>query len=92
MRITHKMTHNGDVNRARLCPTLPSLVASRSSTGKVYLANLGEEEGSVEPRAILSGLEGEGFGLSWNRANNHIASASHDGAVCEWDVESNNNN
>jgi histone-binding protein RBBP4 len=88
MRITHRISHDGDVNRARLSPSVPSLIASRSSTGKVLLAQMNEKESSIESKAVLGGLEGEGFGLSWSKAHpNHIASASHGKVVCEWDIE-----
>ena len=64
-------------------------IASILNTGEVSLYQY-NEDGSVisDPVAKLSGLEEEGFGLSWSPNKQGLLTAATGTSICLWDVNS----
>ena len=53
------------------------IVASILNTGDVALYNISKPTADNGPYSILTGLDTEGFGLSWNNiTSNHLGAAS----------------
>ncbi|CCA70148.1 probable Chromatin assembly factor 1 subunit c [Serendipita indica DSM 11827] len=93
--ITQKINHDGEINRARYMPQNPDLIATKTTSGDVWVfdrtkhPNKPEKEGVFKPDIILSGQSKEGFGLTWNESKaGHILSSSEDSTVCYWDIQS----
>ena len=94
--------HEGNVNRARVMPQKPTLIASKSSTGKVFLFDYTKHSRNAEfdiddnrhqryecrPEATLVGHDdSQGFGLSWNpRDPGHLLSSDCGGKICLYDI------
>ncbi|KIY50489.1 WD40 repeat-like protein [Fistulina hepatica ATCC 64428] len=95
VQIIQRINHDGEVNRARYMPQNPDLIATKTVRGDVYVfdrtkhSSEPERGGVCKPDIRLVGQHGDGFGLSWNPCvSGHIASASEDMTVCQWDVNS----
>jgi len=84
--------HEGTVNRVRINPMDPSLVASMSENGKVYVFNIqralsnlekanGPEMLSLRPVFEFCGHESEGYALAW--------SPHHNGTLLTGDIRGN---
>ena len=85
--------HEGEVNKARYNPLNPQVVASKSSTGSVYVHNYihHSKEGKLLTenylRLELVGHDQEGFGLCWDHHKNGVLlSGGNDGKVLLWDL------
>jgi len=87
-----KMTHEGEVNRARVCPHNSFLIATKSPVGgSVYVYDYSKHSSSPppEPRPnhVCLGHTAEGYGLSWSPLNKlHLLSGSDDARICLWDM------
>lgn len=89
-----KINHEGEVNRARYMPQLPTLIATKSPSSDVYVFDYTkhpsqpDQDGQCKPQLRLRGHTKEGYGLSWNtNLAGHLLSASDDNTVCLWDVQ-----
>ena len=94
-----KISHEGEVNRARYMPQNHSLIATKSPSAEVLIFNhtklaaLPKEElvalsAGACPELRLRGHTKEGYGLSWSPlTSGHILSASDDQTVCYWNIE-----
>lgn len=94
-----KIPHDGDINKARLMPQNPFLIATKSSNNKVLLFDYEKHESdpgepaegrkvSCRPDMVLEGHDDEGFGLSWNPCKRGVlASCDNSGDICIWDVD-----
>eukprot|EP00020_Sapocribrum_chincoteaguense_P008511 CAMPEP_0170748348 /NCGR_PEP_ID=MMETSP0437-20130122/9805_1 /TAXON_ID=0 /ORGANISM="Sexangularia sp." /LENGTH=424 /DNA_ID=CAMNT_0011087181 /DNA_START=101 /DNA_END=1372 /DNA_ORIENTATION=- len=95
IEVVQKINHPTEVNRARYCPANPSVIATKASSGVVYLwdytkhASTPTSDGTCNPQASLTGCDADGFALSWNAlASELVASGSDDGSLCVWNVSS----
>eukprot|EP01068_Selenidium_serpulae_P012980 Selendium_serpulae@DN5907_c0_g1_i3.p1 len=91
-RVTAKLPHPGDVNRALHMPQNPFNIATKCSDGSTLLFDYSKHESFSnnqvpKPDLRLQGHKSEGFGLSWSTQNpGMLLSASYDGRICLWDV------
>ena len=90
---THRIVHEGEVNRARYMPQNPCLIATKAVSGAVYLFDYTKhpsnppKDGQFNPDLKLVGHTLEGYGLAWSPlTKGYLASASQDKTVCVWDV------
>ncbi len=87
-----KMTHLGEVNRARMCPHNPFIIATKSPVaGSVFIFDYSKHSSSPppEPRPnhTCLGHTAEGYGLDWSPLSKlHLLSGSDDARICLWDV------
>ncbi|ORZ00666.1 histone-binding protein RBBP7-like protein [Syncephalastrum racemosum] len=95
IRVTQKIAHEGEVNRARYQYENPNIIATKSVSGDVFIfdrtmhESFPKENEPCNPALRLKGHNREGFGLEWNphkQKSSHLLSADYDGVVCEWDV------
>ncbi|KAG8833952.1 Histone acetyltransferase type B subunit 2 [Serendipita sp. 399] len=92
--ITQKINHDGEVNRCRYMPQNPDLIATKTTSGNVWIfdrtkhPSKPDKEGVFKPDIVLIGQDTEGFGLEWNDSKpGHIISSSEDSTVCYWDIQ-----
>ncbi|KAG2171374.1 hypothetical protein INT43_009035 [Umbelopsis isabellina] len=98
VRITQKIPHDGEVNRARYQPIDPNVIATKTRTGDVLVfdrtkhADFPKDRNEpCSPMLRLTGHDKEGYGLAWNphaSMGNHLLSAGFDNLVCHWDIAS----
>lgn len=85
-----KYKHEGEVNRARYLPQDPSIVATASNSGTVYLYKLDGSDASEEEGSYYEKLEHHtqnGYGVSWNKAvTGSLLTGSDDATVALWDI------
>ncbi|KAL0079471.1 WD40-repeat-containing domain protein [Phycomyces blakesleeanus] len=95
VKITQKIVHDGEVNRARYQYDNPNIIATKSKTGDVYIfdrtthESFPRENERFNPALFLKGHTSEGFGLAWNphhSKKSYLLSAGFDGLVCQWDI------
>ncbi|ORX57400.1 retinoblastoma-binding protein 4 [Hesseltinella vesiculosa] len=95
IKITQKIVHEGEVNRARYQYNNPNIIATKSPSGDVYVfdrttyASFPKENEAFQPALFLKGHSKEGYGLAWNPHGshaNHLLSAGFDGLICHWDI------
>ncbi|KAI9016430.1 WD40-repeat-containing domain protein [Phycomyces nitens] len=95
VKITQKIVHDGEVNRARYQYENPNIIATKSKTGDVYVfdrtthESFPRENERFNPALFLKGHTSEGFGLAWNPHHSkasYLLSAGFDGLVCQWDI------
>ncbi|KAI8889010.1 WD40 repeat-like protein [Backusella circina FSU 941] len=90
IKITQKILHDGEVNRARYQIDNPDIIATKSRSGDVYVfdrTSAPSEE--FNPTLRLIGHDKEGYGLTWSphKGNaNHLLSAGFDSKICHWDI------
>lgn len=81
IKIVEKITHNGEINRARYCHGNTGLAAVSSANGDIDLMTMKETVGK------LVGHSSEGYGLSWNPLHHSLlASGQTDKKICIWDI------
>jgi histone-binding protein RBBP4 len=88
-KITQKIDHPGEVNKARYQPQNPDIIATLSVDGKVLIFDRTKHssvpDGTPSPQIELLGHKEEGFGLAWNpHEEGCLASGSEDRTVCLW--------
>ncbi|KAI8096544.1 WD40-repeat-containing domain protein [Halteromyces radiatus] len=95
IKITQKIVHEGEINRARYQYDNPNIIATKSRTGDVYIfdrtthESFPRENEPFRPDLILKGHDMEGYGLAWNphkSYSNHLLSAGFDKKICQWDI------
>ncbi|KAM0684603.1 Histone-binding protein rbbp4 [Mitosporidium daphniae] len=92
--ITQRILHEGEVNRARVMPQNPCLIATRTVSGPVHVWDYTKhpskpKDDVVRPDIVLSGHTREGYGLSWNpQRTGHLVTCGEDQKVMLWDVAS----
>ena len=94
-KIESQIAHQGEVNRARYMPQQYNIIATQTPSGEVHIFDYfkhptkPETSEPAKPELKLVGHKKEGYGLSWNPLKKGLLlSASHDGTVCSWDIES----
>jgi len=95
VEIKIKIMHEGEVHRARYCPSNPFLVATKSPSEEVYVFDLSKHPSfptagsSFHPQHRLQGHTEEGYGLCWSPHSSqprHLVSSGEDKLVCMWDL------
>ncbi|KAI9360258.1 WD40-repeat-containing domain protein [Pilaira anomala] len=95
IKITQKILHDGEVNRARYQIESPDIIATKSRTGDVYVFDrttfdpMPKENEKFNPTLRLTGHHKEGYGLAWSphkHNSNHLLSAGFDSKICQWDI------
>ena len=92
--ITQRILHEGEVNRARVMPQNPCLIATRAVSGSVHIWDYTKhpnkpKDNVVRPDIVLCGHTREGYGLSWNpQRTGYLATCGEDQKVMLWDVAS----
>eukprot|EP00668_Euglena_longa_P046277 GGOE01061961.1.p1 GENE.GGOE01061961.1~~GGOE01061961.1.p1 ORF type:complete len:491 (+),score=147.71 GGOE01061961.1:220-1473(+) len=88
-RFRTKLRHDREVHRARYMPQSPDMVATKSSTGAVYLFDVAKDAPSSSTtsahQVAMAGTAGEGYALAWNAQREGLL-LSGDSALCCWDV------
>ncbi|KAL0246969.1 hypothetical protein GEMRC1_008175 [Eukaryota sp. GEM-RC1] len=94
VQIKQRIPHDGEVNRARICPHQSSLIATKDPFGKVHLFDYTSYKSSPlpdekpSPMKTLHGHTQEGYGLDWSKTRKgYLTSGAYDQTVCLWDVE-----
>jgi histone-binding protein RBBP4 len=93
-KITEKIDHPGEVNKARYQPQNPDIIATLAVDGKVLIFDRTKhsslhQTGKPNPQIELVGHKEEGFGLAWNpHEEGCLASGSEDKTVLLWYVMS----
>ncbi|KAK2956270.1 putative Histone acetyltransferase type B subunit 2 [Blattamonas nauphoetae] len=89
--VTSSLTFDGDVNKILFHPKIPSTVSILSSSGVVNMMDYTPNFRPPSLTRTFHGLDGEGFGLSWNKViTNRICAASVTGMVCVWSQDQQN--
>ncbi|KAG2209105.1 hypothetical protein INT46_006269 [Mucor plumbeus] len=95
IKITQKILHDGEVNRARYQIENPDIIATKSRTGDVYVFDrttfdpMPKEGEKFNPTLRLTGHDKEGYGLAWSPhkgTSTHLISAGFDSKICQWDI------
>lgn len=89
--VVQKITHPGEVNKARYQPQNPNIIATWSPNGNVYVWDRSKHpsvpKGDVMPQATLKGHTKEGFAVEWNPfVEGQLISGGEDTTVLLWDV------
>ncbi|KJX99638.1 histone acetyltransferase type B subunit 2 like protein [Zymoseptoria brevis] len=92
--VIQKISHDGEVNKARYQPQNPNIIATFSPSGNVYVwdrtkhSSVPDASGIPKPQATLTGHKGEGFALEWNPfVEGQLLSGGEDETVCLWEVQ-----
>jgi len=88
-----RINHDREVNKARIMPKNPNVVATLSPSSKAYIFDITmhpsvPESDKICPQLILTGHSDEGFGLSWNEHDSRVLTGANDSLICLYDVES----
>ena len=87
-----KMVHDGEVNRARVCPQNNFLIATKSPSNDVLVFDYTKHssfptDNVCKPQFRCQGHEAEGYGLCWNPHQvGQLLSGSDDAKLCLWDL------
>ncbi|WPG98290.1 nucleosome remodeling complex, CAF-I subunit, protein [Acrodontium crateriforme] len=89
--IVQKITHPGEVNKARYQPQNPDIIATWAKDHNLYIWDRSKHPSvpttDIKPQAILKGHSDEGFGLEWNpHTEGQLLSGSNDSTVRVWDL------
>jgi histone-binding protein RBBP4 len=89
--IIQKITHPGEVNKARYQPQNPNIIATMATDGRVLIWDRTKHSvtpsPSQQPQIELLGHQKEGYGLNWSPLEDgHLATASEDQTVRLWDI------
>lgn len=90
--VIQKITHPGEVNKARYQPQNPNLIATWAPNSNIYLWDRTKHSSipgpEPKPQAVLQGHSKEGFALEWSPfTEGQLLSGSEDNSVCLWDVK-----
>lgn len=89
--VVQKITHPGEVNKARYQPQNPNLIATWAPNHNVYVWDRTKHpsvpQDHISPQATLKGHTKEGFALEWNPfVEGQLLSGGEDTTVCLWDL------
>ncbi|CAK3829284.1 Histone acetyltransferase type B subunit 2 [Lecanosticta acicola] len=89
--VIQKITHPGEVNKARYQPQCVNIIATWSPNKNVYVWDRSKlpsvPTGEIKPQATLKGHEKEGFALEWNpQVEGQLISGGEDTTVRLWDI------
>lgn len=89
IQVTQKITHEGEVNKARYKPQNPNIIATMGAGGNVFIFDRTMHSNTpaeiCEPQIRLVGHSEEGWGLSWSTLKDgHLLTAAED--VRLWDI------
>ena len=89
--IIQKISHPGEVNKARYQPQNPNLIATMCTDGRVLIWDKSKHSSTPtegqKADIELTGHAKEGYGVSWSpHLPGHIATASEDSTVRLWDI------
>eukprot|EP00123_Amoebidium_parasiticum_P008709 comp18973_c1_seq1/m.21274 comp18973_c1_seq1/g.21274 ORF comp18973_c1_seq1/g.21274 comp18973_c1_seq1/m.21274 type:complete len:413 (-) comp18973_c1_seq1:285-1523(-) len=89
--IYQRITHQGEINRARLMPQNQHIIATRGPHSDVCVFDYTKlplkPEDTCNPTFRLKGHEKDGYGISWNQQQmGLLASSSDDMTVCVWNI------
>ena len=90
-----KMTHDGEVNRARINPQNTFQIATKSPLAHVYVFDYSKHSSlktavpsAPKPQFTCMGHTQEGYGLSWSPLEkSRLLSGSDDATICLWDLQ-----
>ena len=88
-----QLKHECDVNTARIMPQKEAIIASKGTSGLVYIYDTDiYKDDKCDSTLTLSGHQKEGLNLSWSSLKEgFLASGSDDHLVCVWDINSGKN-
>ena len=90
---THRIRHNGEVNRARYMPQNSTVIATKSPSNTVYVFNYENHPELPTSNDVIAehechGHSSEGYGVCWNPNKvGNLLSGSLDGSICLWDLQ-----
>ncbi len=88
--VAQRITHPGEVNKARYMPQNPNLIATMCADGRTLVwdrtkHSIQPTSTTPKPQIELHGHKKEGYGLCWNpHEQGHLATGSEDGTVRLW--------
>lgn len=87
---TQRIAHQGEINRARVLPQNPDLIATITSTGTVYVFDKtkhSSQENEFKCEIECKGHSDEGFALAWNgNKEGELVTGAMDGMIKLWDI------
>ena len=86
-----KMTHDGEVNRARVCPQNSFVIATKSPLSSIFVFDYRKHPSQPPPEPKPDhrclGHTAEGYGLNWSTLREgYLLSGSDDAKICLWDL------
>ena len=97
VNVTQLINHDGEVNRARYCPSNTFMIATKTVCAEVYVFDYSKHsskpnpDSSCQPDLRLTGHLSEGYGLAWSPyKTGHLLSGSDDAQICIWDLHAAN--
>lgn len=99
IEIETKIRHDGEVNKVKVNPINPNMIATQTNNGEIHLFNYNQfppipkDDTIPEPTKRFKFHTKIGYALSWSLLKaDYLLSGSYDGTVCLWDINSNNTN
>ena len=89
---SHRIRHQGEVNRARYMPQNSNIIATKSPSNTVFVYDYSlhpelPTSNDVKAEHECHGHSSEGYGISWNpNKTGNLLSGSLDGTICLWDM------
>ncbi|WPB06510.1 uncharacterized protein RHO25_011167 [Cercospora beticola] len=90
--VVQKITHPGEVNKARYQPQNPNIIATWAPDRNLYVWDRTKhpsipKPNEIKPQAILKGHTGEGFAVEWSPfTEGELISGSEDKTVRLWNL------
>lgn len=87
-----RITHEGEVNRARAMPQNNFMIATKSPNSTVMVFDYSKHDSFPKdmicrPQHRCYGHSKEGYGLAWSpHTKGYLLSGSDDGTICLWDI------
>jgi len=96
IEIETKIRTDGEINKVKVNPINPHMIATQTNKGEVQLFNyhkfppVPKDDSIPEPTKRFKYHTKEGYALAWSILKpDYLLSASYDGTVCLWDINSN---
>lgn len=99
LQLIQELPHVGDINRARIMPQNPDLIATISNIGMVCIFDRTKKPNSFDQDELMKSggstadiklkfHSSEGWGLCWNSLKEgELVSGSNDGSIAVWDIK-----
>ncbi|KAJ6234026.1 wd40 repeat family [Anaeramoeba flamelloides] len=85
VKISYKLEHTSEINRARIDESNPDIFATKAGNGMVYIYSISRHNNN--PVLTCRGHTKEGYGISWNsHRRGRLLSGSYDDRICIWDI------